>query len=109
MAIADRIATARDDLFAARVAMLVMKLAVDVANESGATTNHANRLIFAQAVFRAAVNSKALAAAAIANSSSIQASIDASPELLGSNVTDATLDGVISGLLNNFANAYAAA
>lgn len=109
MAIADRIATARNDTFAARVSMILMKLAVDVANEDGGTANHANRLALAQAHFRAGINSKALAAALIANNGTIQATIDGAPELFGSNVPDGDLEFVIAGLYNHFANAYAAA
>lgn len=108
MAIIDRIATARDDVFAARVAMILMKLCVDVANESDTTANHANRLALAQAHFRAGVNSKALAAALIANNATIQATIDANPGGLGSDVPDGDIEFVVSTLLDHFANAYAA-
>ncbi|TCK36741.1 hypothetical protein B0G84_5754 [Paraburkholderia sp. BL8N3] len=106
MAILDRIATARDDQFAARVAMLLMKLCVDVANEDPAYENHANRLHFAQLHFRAQVNTKALAAAIIANNATIQTAIDSAPNALGSNVPDGDLEFVIGGLFDNFANAY---
>lgn len=109
MAVLDRIATARNDEFAARVAMITMKLCVDVANEAGTVTNHTNRIAFAYKMFKATVNAKALAAAVIANNATIQTTIDSSPSLMGSNVPDADLEFVISSMLNNFANAYAAA
>jgi hypothetical protein len=109
MAVIDRIATARDDTFAARVSMVLMRLAVDVANEVDTTPNHANRLRLAQAHFRAGINAKALAAAAIANNATLQAAIDGAPAALGANIPDGDLEFVIAGLLNHFANAYAAA
>lgn len=108
MSVLDRIATARDDTFAARVAMILMKLAIDVANEDVGIANHANRLALAQQHFRGQVNSKAAAAACIAFNATIQMTIDASPELLGSNVPDGDLEFVLAGLYDNLANAYAA-
>lgn len=109
MAQLDRIAVARSDTFAARVAMILMKLAVDVSNEATTTPNHANRQKLAQKHFRAEVNAKALAAAVIASNATIQAAIDAQPAQLGANVPDGDLEFVISGLYDHFANAYAAA
>ncbi|MGF6641783.1 hypothetical protein [Paraburkholderia sp. MM6662-R1] len=107
MAVLDRIATARDDAFAARVAMILMTSCVNVANEDPTYENHANRLHFAQLHFRAAVNTKALAAAIIANNTTIQGEIDSAPTQLGANVPDSDLEYVIGGLFDNFANAYA--
>jgi hypothetical protein len=109
MAILDRIATARDDVFAARVSMILMKLCVDVANEDGATPNHANRLALAQAHFRAGINAKALGAAAIASNGTLQAAIDTAPAELGANISDGDLEFVLAGLFNHFSNAYASA
>jgi hypothetical protein len=108
VAIIDRIATARDDTFAARVAMVLMRTAVDVANEAPETPNHPNRLALAQATFRASVNAKALAAALIANNATMQATIDANPAGLGSDVPDGDIEFVVAGLFDHFANAYAA-
>jgi hypothetical protein len=107
MAVLDRIATARDDAFAARVAMIMMKLAIDVANEDPGAANHSNRLALAQKHFRAEVNAKALAAAAIASNATIQGAIDGDPAARSSNVPDGDLEFVLAGLLNHFANAYA--
>lgn len=106
MSFLDRIATARDDAFAARIAMILMKSAVDVANEPDSTANHANRLALAQKHFRGQVNCKALAAAVIANNATVQGIIDSNPGLLGANVPDNDLEFVINGLIDNFANAY---
>jgi hypothetical protein len=106
MSVLNQIATARDDTFAARVALLLMKSAINIANEAPATANHANRLTLAQKHFRAQVNCKALAAAVIASNATIQSTIDTSPDLLGSNVPDNDLEFVINGLIDNFANAY---
>ena len=108
MAILDRIRTARDETFAARVSMILMKVAIDVANEDGGTTNHANRLAFAAKVIKAEVNNKAVGAACISNNGTMQTTIDADPSLLGSNIPDGDIEFVLGGLYNNLANAYAA-
>jgi hypothetical protein len=108
MAILDQIAAARDDAFAARVAMITMTLCINVANEDPATANHANRIAFANKHFKAEINTKALAAAVIASNATIQTTIDASPALRGSNVPDGDINFAIAGLFNAFANAYAA-
>jgi hypothetical protein len=109
MAVIDRIATARDDVFAARVAMNLMTLCINVMNEDPTTTNHANRLLFAQKHLLGRVNSKLIAAACIANNATLQADIDSQPTQLGANITDSDLQFVISSLYNNFSNAYALA
>lgn len=107
MGVLERIAAARDDVFAARVAMITMKLAIDVSNEAGSVANHANRLAFANRVLRAEINNKALAAAVIAHNPTIQATIDSDPQLRGANVPDGDLEFEISSIYNNVANAYA--
>lgn len=108
MSVLDRIATARDSIFAARVAMILMTISINVANEAPATPNHTNRLALAQKVLKAMVNNKAIAAACIANNATMQMTIDANPALLGSDVPDADIEFVLSGLYDNLANAYAA-
>jgi hypothetical protein len=108
MAVLDRIATARNDTFAARIAMILMALAINVMNEDPSTANHANRLLFAQKHLKGEVNCKLLGAAVIANNATTQGNIDADPAALGSNVPDSDIEFVLGGLYNNFANAYAA-
>lgn len=109
MSVLNQIAAARSDEFAARVAMVTMTLAMTVLVEDPETANHANRIIFAQKHLRAEINNKTLAAAVIASNSTIQTTINGAPLLLGSNVPDGDIEFVITGLLNAFANAYAAA
>ena len=104
----DRIAAARDDAFAARVAMILMKLAIDVANEAPETANHENRVALAHRHLRAEVNSKAVAAAVIASNATIQSTIDGAPGERGANVPDGDLEYVLAGLYDHLANAYAA-
>jgi hypothetical protein len=108
MAVLDRIATAQDNVFSARVAMILMKLSVAVLTEPGGTTNHANRLKLAQKHLRAEVNVKAVAAAVIASNPTIQSTIDGAPSELGSSVPDADIEFVLTGLYDGLANAYAA-
>lgn len=107
MAVLDRIATARDDQFAARIAMILMHTCIDVANEDPTTANHANRVAFAGKHLRGQVNCKAVAAAVIASNGTIQSTIDGGPTLLGANVPDGDLEYVIGGLYDHLANAYA--
>jgi hypothetical protein len=107
MAVLNYIAAARDDAFAARVAFILMTLCINVANEDPTTANHANRLHFAQLHFRASINTKALAAGAIAYNATLQSEINSNPALRGSNVPDSDLQYVLGGLYDNFANAYA--
>jgi hypothetical protein len=108
MAILDLITTARDDTFAARVAMAMMTLAINVCNEDPITSNHVNRLAFAQKHLLGLVNSKNLAAAAIAYNATLQSEIESNPAGLGTTIPDSDLSYVLSSLFNVFANAYAA-
>lgn len=108
MAVLDRIATARDETFSARVAMMLMKVSIDVMAEAGSTSNHANRLKLAQLHVKSLVNTKAVAAAVIASNATIQATIDTDPLLLGSNVPDGDIEFVLVDLFDKLANAYAA-
>lgn len=107
MAVLDLIATARDDVFAARVAMMLMTLSVTVTTESNTTANHTNRLDFAQKVLKAQVNNKAIAAAVIASNATIQSEIVGAPSSLGSNVPDGDMVFVLTGMYDALANAYA--
>lgn len=108
MAVLDRIATARDDTFAARVAMLLMASAINVVNEDPTTANHANRLAFAQRVLKGELNNKVVAAVVIADNATIQSEIDGAPSQLGSNVADNDLTFVINGIFTMLSDAYAA-
>lgn len=105
----DRIATARDDTFAARIAMILMTIGVTASGEVDTTPNHANRLAFADKLFKGLVNNKVVAAVVIASNATIQSTIDTSPLLLGSNVPDGDIEFVLTGLYDTLANAYAAA
>lgn len=108
MAVLDQIATARDDTFAARVAMCLMVTSVNVANEAALTANHANRLALAQKHIRAQVNVKSVGALVIAYNATIQTAINSAPALRGSNVLDGDLQYAINSLTDQIANAYAA-
>lgn len=107
MAVLDYIAAARSDAFAARVAMCLMIAGLNVANEDPATANHANRLAFAQRVLKNEINSKVVAAAAVAYNSTLQATINSAPTQLGANIPDSDLQFVVNGLFDLYANAYA--
>jgi hypothetical protein len=106
MAILDLIATARDETFAARVAMILMSACINVANEDAGTTNHTNRLALVHKHLKAEINVKAVAAAAIASNGTIQSTIDGAPDQRGANVSDNDLQFVVNGLIDILANAY---
>jgi hypothetical protein len=108
MAALDLITAARDDSFAARVAFCLMVAALNVGNEDPGTSNHANRLAFAQRVLKGEVNSKLAAAAVIAYNGTIQGEINGTPVAKGSNVSDGDLQFVVNGLIDMWANAWAA-
>jgi hypothetical protein len=108
MAVLDLIATARDDTFAARVAMILATLAVAATTEDPTTANHANRLGFAQKIIKGGViNNKAIAAIVIASNPTVQTEITGTPASLGSNVPDGDMTFVLTGLYDALANAYA--
>lgn len=107
MAVLDRIQTARSDEFAARVAMILAKVAVDVLNEAVNVPNHANRVKLANLHLRAQVNTKAVAAFVIASNATIQTAIDDEPGVNGANVPDSDIEFVMAGLYDKLANAYA--
>lgn len=109
MSILDRIATARDDAFAGRVAMILAKLCYDISNEDAGASNHANRIAFAWKHLKAETNSKAIAAFVIASNATIQAEIDGAANQRGGSVPDGDIEYALAGLFNFIANAYAAA
>jgi hypothetical protein len=109
MAILDLIGAARDDEFSARVAMCLMVASINIANEDTATLNHPNRIAFAYRFFKGEINSKVVAAAVIATNATVQGTINANPAGLGADVPDADLQFVVNGIIDHFANAYAAA
>lgn len=109
MAVLDQIATARDDTFAARVAMTLMTIGLSAMNEAGATPDHVNRLALAQKHLKGEINSKLVAALLIASNATIQGEINAAPALLGSNVPDGDMLYALTQLYDNIADAYAAA
>jgi hypothetical protein len=104
----DLIGAARDDTFAARVAFSLMKSALNTANEDPGTSNHANRLAFAERVLKGEINSKLAAAAVIAYSSGLQTTINATPENKGSDVSDSDLQTAVDALIDLWGNAWAA-
>jgi hypothetical protein len=108
MAALDLIAAARDETFAARVAFCLMKSGLNTANEDPGTSNHTNRLAFAERVLKGEINSKLAAAAVIAYSSGLQTTINATPANKGSDVIDSALQTAVDALIDLWANAWAA-
>ena len=108
MSMLDQVATARDDAFAARVYMRAFDNAYYIATfEPNTAPDNAARLAYAQRVFRGDENPKILSMHVIAASPDIATAIDASPALLGSNVTDAQIDSALATLWTGRAKAFA--
>lgn len=108
MSALDLIATAQDDTFAARTAMILMEVCINVTNEATTTPNHANRLALAQRHMKAEINTKSVAATMIASNATIQTTIQGAPQLRGSNVPDSDMQFALGGIYDSIANAYAA-
>jgi len=109
MSAIDQISAARDDEFASRVAMITFKVAQQVASEDPATADHAVRMDYALRNIRGAENPKLVAAHLISSNPTIGATIDANPELKGSNVPDADIEFALSSIWTARALAFAAA
>jgi hypothetical protein len=108
MSALDLVTAARDDTFAARVAFCLMTSALNTANEDPGTSNHANRLAFAERVLKGEINSKLAAAAVIAYSSGVQTTINANPILRGADVADSDLQTAVDAMIDLWANSWAA-
>lgn len=109
MSTIDLVATARNDLFSARIMLVLMRVANNVANEVASVPNHSVRLEYAQRVFRGDENPKLVAAHMIAATPAMITAIDANPDLLGSNLTDADLAAAITAIWTTRAFAYSGA
>jgi hypothetical protein len=107
MAAIDQIAAARDDEFAARVAMIIFKVAQAVATEDASTPHHAERLDYAFRNITGDENPKLVAAHVISSNPTIAAAIDAEPELKGSNVPDADIEFALASIWDARSLAFA--
>jgi hypothetical protein len=108
MSALDLIATARDATFAARVAFVGMKAAVNVANEALDADDHAVRVQWANKMLLGNQNSKVLASIVIASNPTIQATILANPENRGSDVPDDHIEFAIASVVTALGHAEAA-
>ena len=108
MSALDLIATARDEEFASRVAMITFKVAQAVASEDPATANHAERIDYAFRNIIGQENPKLIAAHLISSNPTIAASIEANPELKGSNVPDGDVEFALASIWDARSLAFAA-
>src|SRR5262245_44029071 len=97
MSAEDLIRTARDDLYASRVAMIQLKVAQMVASESDTTVHHAERIKYAYYVIRGAENPK-MVAAHVNSQPGIAVTIEANPGALGANVPDNDIEFTLSSI-----------
>jgi hypothetical protein len=107
MSAENHIRTARDDVYAGRVAMIQLKVAQNVASEDPATANHAERINYAYYVIRGDENPK-MVSAHVNTNPSIAASIDAAPEQLGANIPDGDIEFTLASIWDARALAFAA-
>ena len=106
MAALDLIATARNDEFAARVMMICHKVAQNVASEDPGTANHAERVAYAERIFRGGDNPKSMATHVISSNPTIGQTIENNPELLGSNVPDGDIEFALASIWDARALAF---
>ena len=109
MSALDLIATARDEEFASRVAMITFKVAQMVASEATSTPNHDVRMDYAARNIRGDENPKLIAAHLISSNPTIAAAIEQYPDQKGANVPDADIEFAISSIWDARALAYASA
>jgi hypothetical protein len=106
MSAEDLIKAARDDTYAARVAMIQLKVAQNVASESDTTPNHANRIQYASMVIAGRENPK-LVAAHVNSQPGIAVTIEADPTKLGANVPDTDIEFTLATIWDARSNALA--
>jgi hypothetical protein len=107
MSAEDQIRTARDDVYASRVAMIQLKVAQNVASEDPATAHHAERIAYASLVIRGGENAK-MVAAHVNTNPSIAATIEEDPAKLGANVPDGDIEFTLASIWDARSLAYAA-
>lgn len=107
MSAEDLIRTARDDIYAGRVAMIQLKVAQNVASEDAGTVNHEERVNYASYVIRGEENPK-MVAAHVNTNPSIAATIEGDPSKLGANVPDGDIEFTLASIWDARSIAYAA-
>jgi len=108
MAAIDLIVTARDDEFAGRVAMILFKVAQNVASEDPATAHHAERIDYAFRNIIGNENPKLVAAHVISSNPTIAATINANPQNKGSDVPDGDIEFALASIWDARSIAFAA-
>lgn len=107
MSATDLIRTARDDLYAGRVAMIQLKVAQNVASEDPTTPNHTERINYAYIVIRGGENPK-MVATHVNTNPAIAAAIESDPDKLGSNVPDSDIEFTLASIWDSRSLAFAA-
>jgi hypothetical protein len=106
MSAEDLIKTARDDTYAGRVAMIMLKVAQDVASEDPTTPHHNERISYASRVIRGDENPK-MVASHVNTNPAIAATIQADPAQLGANVPDGDIEFTLASIWDARSLAYA--
>ena len=94
----EQIAAARNDAFAARILMLALTTAQNVAAEDEGTPQHDARHDYAERILRGDENPKLLAAHVIASNPTIRAEIDKEPAQQGANIPDADIEFALASI-----------
>ena len=104
MATSDIIAAASDPVFYTRVAFIALKAAQNVASEDPATANHANRVDYAERVFRGGDNALLVAMHIAASNGTIAGTLETGG---GAAVPDGDLEFAMGQIWDARSNAFA--
>jgi hypothetical protein len=104
MSTTDIVTAASDPMFYTRVAFIALKAAQNVASEDPATTNHANRVAYANKIFRGDDKGLLIALHIVASNPTIAAALESSG---GSAVSDNDIEFAMNSIWNARANAFA--
>jgi len=104
MATRDIITAASDPVFYTRVSFIALKTAQNVATEDPATANHANRVDYAERIFRGGDNALLIAMHIAASNGTIAGTLETGG---GDAVPDGDIEFAMGGLWDARANAFA--
>ena len=103
----DLIATARHDEFSARVLMIALKVAQNVASEDRGADEHAARAAYASRVIRGEEAPKLIAEHVISSNPTIAAMIEQDPNKYGANVPDSDIEFALASIWTARSRAFA--
>ena len=103
----DLIATARHDEFSARVLMIALKVAQNVASEDPGADEHAARAAYASRVIRGEETPKLIAEHLVSSNPTITAMIEKDPNKYRANVPDNDIEFALASIWTARSRAFA--